>query len=314
VTGEQRDVRDRQAHLAIQVLDELGGQGRRTREAARQSASLSSQRDAVRSENVHDGRVGVAGIKTNDRIGLIPEPARLVAGGHVDRAPGVATGDDGAVQRRMMAMVAATALAVAVLSGCGDDDDAAPTTTATDAPETATARSSNDTAATGSTISAADATESDYLAAIERSLSTGDGLTTTAAQAECMAPKWLDTIGIERLKEHDVAPAQIGDDVNDDGSALSDLGLTEDEGNRLYDAFGDCDVDIRQEFVEFAAEGQSTDVASCIDDALTPDLLRRLMVSSIVQEEPTEELSTEFGEAIAPCDELAGGSTATTAA
>ena len=65
-------------------------------------------------------------------------------------------------------------------------------------------------------MSAADATEADYLAAIERSLSTGDGLKTTSEQAECMAPKWLDTIGIDRLREHDVAPSDIGDDVNDE--------------------------------------------------------------------------------------------------
>ena len=148
-----------------------------------------------------------------------------------------ATGHDGAVQGKMPGVVAIIALAVAALAGCGDDDDDASATTARVA-ETTTAGSTDvagaDTA-TGSTISAADATEADYLAAIERSLSggAGGGLTTTPEQAECMAPKWLETIGVDTLKEQDIAPSQIGDDVDDDGSALSDLGLTDEQGTAL---------------------------------------------------------------------------------
>jgi hypothetical protein len=72
-----------------------------------------------------------------------------------------------------------------------------------------------------------------------------------------MAAKRLDTIGLDRLQEHDVAPSEIGDDVNDDGSALSDLGLSQEEGTAIYDAFGDCDVDISQTFIDLAAQGQS---------------------------------------------------------
>ncbi len=167
------------------------------------------------------------------------------------------------------------------------------------------------TTRSASAVSAADATEADYVAAIERSLRTGDGLTTTSEEAECIAPKWLDTIGIDRLKEHDIAPSQIGDDVNDDGSALSDLGLTDDEGNALFDAFGDCDVDIGAKFIDLVTEGQSAEVTTCIADALTADLLRRLMVSSIVEAQPDDQLSADFNAAVGPCDELAKGSTTT---
>jgi hypothetical protein len=226
--------------------------------------------------------------------------------------------DDGRMQRSLLGVVMRVGLAVAALAACGDDDAAAPTTApatrATAAASTgdSTATSSAGRGAPSTTLSAADATEDDYLAAIERSLSTGDGLRTTAEQAECMAPKWLDTIGLDRLREHDLAPSEIGDDVDDDGSALSDLGLSQEEGTALYDAFGDCDVDIGQQFVEFATEGQSPAVVSCVGDALTPDLLRRLMVSSIVEGQPDDQLQADFEAAIGPCDALREGATATT--
>ena len=218
------------------------------------------------------------------------------------------------VQRTLTRVLVIGGLFVAATAGCGDDDDA---TTTTARAETTTSRSTGTSTAdtaTDATVSAADATEADYLAAIERSLSSGDGLSTTPEQAECMAPKWLDTIGVDRLKDRGVAPSEIGDDVNDDGSALSDLGLTDDEGTALYDAFGECDVDIRAQFVEFATDGQPPEIVECIDDALTPDLLRRVMIASIVQQAPDDELQADFEAAIGPCDELSGAATTTAAA
>jgi hypothetical protein len=202
-----------------------------------------------------------------------------------------------------------TGLAVAVLAACGDDDDGGSATT-TRATETTSATSSAGSAS-GTTVSAADATEDDYLAAIVRSLSDGpEGeVRTTPEQAECMAPKWLATVGVERLKEHDIAPSMIGDDNSDDGSALADLGLTEAEGNALYDAFGECGVELREEFVQSMTEDLDADAAACVDDAMTDDLLRRLMVASIVQGDGAldqdEELAADFRSALAPCDDQA---------
>ena len=209
--------------------------------------------------------------------------------------------------KTMRAALLFTGLAVAVLAACGDDDDGGSATTAR-ATETTTA---SDGTATGTTVSAADATEEDYLAAIVRSLSEGPTgeVRTTPEQAECMAPKWLETVGIERLREHDIAPSMIGDDNSDDGSALADLGLTEAEGNALYDAFGECGVVLREEFVQSMTEELSADAAACVDDAMTDDLLRRLMVASIVQGDGAldqdEELAADFGSALAPCEEQA---------
>jgi hypothetical protein len=209
-----------------------------------------------------------------------------------------------------------TGLAMAVLAGCGDDDDGGATAT-TRASATTTATSTGGTA-TGTTVSAADATEDDYLAAIVRSLSEGPPgeVRTTPEQAECMAPKWLGTVGVERLKAHDIAPSMIGDDNSDDGSALADLGLTEAEGNALYDAFGDCGVDLRHEFVQSMTAELNASAAACVGEAMTDDLLRRLMVASIVQGDgaldTNEELAADFSSALAPCEALENASPTTT--
>ena len=204
-------------------------------------------------------------------------------------------------------------LAVAALTACGGDDDGGSATTA-DAAETTA--SSSDGTSTGSTVSAADATEDDYLAAIESSLTSGAGtgqMATSSEQAECVAPKWLDTIGVDRLKEQGIGPAQIGDDIDDDGSALSDLGLTEDEGNALYDAFGDCGVDIEQQFLTAITDDLNEEAAACVADAVSGDLLRRLHVSVLVQGDAAEdELQADIGAAVAPCEELQQGATTTT--
>jgi hypothetical protein len=208
-----------------------------------------------------------------------------------------------------------TGLAVAAFAGCGDDDDGATATTRASATTTATSTGGT---ATGTTVSAADATEDDYLAAIERSLSAGPPgeVRTTPEQAECMAPKWLGTVGVERLKEHDIAPSMIGDDNSDDGSALADLGLTEAEGNALYDAFGDCGVDLRDEFVTSMTAELSAPAAACVGDAMTDDLLRRLMVASIVEGDgaldTNEELAADFSSALAPCEALEDAAPTTT--
>ena len=214
---------------------------------------------------------------------------------------------------------------VASLAACSDDDSAAtstaPVTSATTASssegtDSTPEASPDDSAATTTTISAADASEDDYLAAIKRSLSAGSGgqMQMTPEQADCVAPKWLETIGVERLKVHDISPAQIGDDVDDDGSALEDLGLTDEQGNASFDSFGECDVDIEQEFMTALTDQLAPEAATCVADALDEALLRRLMVSVIVRGSPDDEVGADFETAIASCEELADGSAPTTTA
>ena len=94
-----------------------------------------------------------------------------------------------------------------------------------------------------------------------------------------------------------MTPAMLGDDLDDDGSALSDLGFSEEEGGELFDAFGACDVDVHLTFVNRLT--QDANNAACISDAVTEDLLRRLVVASMTGS--GDDLAATFGTALAPC-------------
>jgi hypothetical protein len=126
----------------------------------------------------------------------------------------------------------------------------------------------------------------------------------TARQAQCVSPRWVDTIGVDRFEEQDVAPENITDEAEDE---LPQLGLDEAEGNELYDAFEACDVDVPALFVQSLASDTDlgADVVSCLEGALDDDLVRRLMVASITQGESAleegSELEQTFTESIEGC-------------
>ncbi len=82
------------------------------------------------------------------------------------------------------------------------------------------------------------------------------------------------------MHENGITPDQISSDT--DNEKLATLGLSEADGNKMYDAYGECDVDVRAEFAKSLAS--STEVSEdCINDALSDDLLRRLFVTSVTK-------------------------------
>ena len=183
-------------------------------------------------------------------------------------------------------MAARLAVAVLVLGACGDDDDGA---------------TSDGTVTQGSVP----AESQPYVESLVAGFTSGDDedLQLTQEQAECVAPRWVDTIGVDRITDAGIAPEDIGADGN---SELSELGLSEDEGNELYDAFGDCDVDLQQAFVDgIAASGElPDDVAACLEEHFDEDTLRQIMVVTITEgedalaedQELTESLLAVFAE------------------
>jgi hypothetical protein len=199
-------------------------------------------------------------------------------------------------------------LGLTALAACGDDDDSTEATTAATTATVETSTTGSTATTTGATSgSVGDASEEDYVAAVAATFTQGgeDDLQLTDEQADCVAPKWIDTIGVDRLKDKGISPDDIGDDADD--ADISDLGLSEDEGGELYDAFAACDVDIRQQFVDSLAadEDVSEEAAACLDNAIDSDLLRRLIVTTLTQgDEALDEdtdLVNDFNSAVAPC-------------
>lgn len=111
-----------------------------------------------------------------------------------------------------------------------------------------------------------------------------DELQLSDEQVDCLAPRVINAIGMDRIEASGVTPEELGSDSDID---FSDMDITEDVGNAIYDSFGDCDVNLRDVMLEsFAAGGEMpAEATACIEDVLTDDNLRTLMVSMMVNGE-----------------------------
>ena len=125
-----------------------------------------------------------------------------------------------------------------------------------------------------------------YVEAMKRSMQASneeDGdFVLTDGQIDCMAPRFIGIIGVDRLKENGVTPADI---ENDKAMDFSDFGMTEKDGNDLYDSFGACDINLREMMLTSMAadEDMTPEMQKCMEDVFTDENLRRFMVSSMVE-------------------------------
>ncbi len=151
-------------------------------------------------------------------------------------------------------------LAIATMTACGGDDD---------------------DSGSGGAVSAE---AQPYVDALKKSMTsdTEDGLQLTSSQADCMAPKFVDAIGVDQLKAKGITPEDMGDDSDTD---LTELGLTEAQGNKLYDSFGACDVDIKDVFISgIGGDAELSDAdRTCLDENFDDDLLKQVMVISLTK-------------------------------
>ncbi len=164
---------------------------------------------------------------------------------------------------RVVLVIGALALA---LGACGDDDD-------------------------GGDVSEA---EQPYVDALIASAAEDEGedIQLDEAQAECLAPKWVSILDVDRLEEAGIEP----DELAEDDLEFSELGLSESDGEAMFDALGECDVDLRESFIEgmLADSDLSEEDRACLDEAFDDDLLRRILVAAFVRGEDALEQDDEI--------------------
>jgi hypothetical protein len=128
----------------------------------------------------------------------------------------------------------------------------------------------------------------------------------TGIQARCLAPRWVNVLQPERLEEANIDPEDLEEDTGFDTKA-GKVPLSDAEIDKLVDAFGECDVDLQQAFIDHATSGAtlSPEDRDCLDDALSDDFLHRMMGIELtkgptaVDDDPT--LSAELFEALSAC-------------
>ena len=175
---------------------------------------------------------------------------------------------------RVVLVIGALAL---VLGACGDDDD-------------------------GGDVSEE---EQPYVDALVESAAEDDGedLQLDEAQAECLAPEWVSILGVDRLEAAGIEPGDLAADDLD----FAELDLSEADGEAMLDALDECDVDMREIFLSGMTEDSelSEEDRACLDEAFDDDLLRRILVTSLVEGEDAldqdEDLMGEVFAVFAEC-------------
>ena len=191
----------------------------------------------------------------------------------------IALGACGTSVSKVNGSVSTTAAATGA-SGATTSSSAAPSTTSSD--------NDNPSASTTTTASGHDdntsvsADAKPYVDAMVESMTSDKDFPGTEAQARCYAAKAVDVIGVDRFKAKGITPDKLGSDSSQD---FSDLNLTTAEGNKIYDALGDCDMDMKKIMYDEMAQGGTLtpEVKACLDHVLTDDNLRKLMVSSMIK-------------------------------
>lgn len=123
-----------------------------------------------------------------------------------------------------------------------------------------------------------------YVDAMKESMRTSneeDGdLELSDDQIDCLAPRFVNAIGMDNIEAAGVTP----DDIKTSDMDFSGMDLTEEDGNRIYDSFGQCDIDLRELLMVSMADDEemSEATATCMEGVFTDENLRKFMVSSMV--------------------------------
>lgn len=217
-----------------------------------------------------------------------PSPAQLLPGTTGIRS-GLGTFGIIAVLCAVLAGAGCGVSVGTVEDAVGDTSTTLPDTDSTDTiGPTSTRRSTT----TVPTTRPADDIATAYVDAMTESMIADEDFPATRKDAECLATKFVDIIGGDRLRAAGVTPEEFADDTMD----FSDVGITESQANKMYDAFDACNFDLRELMMsEMAEDDDLTPAATaCMDQVLTEENLRKLMVRTMVGGEDAADADPEL--------------------
>lgn len=108
-----------------------------------------------------------------------------------------------------------------------------------------------------------------------------DDLPVTEDQAACIAPEWIDEVGVEALAGNDIAPGDLEDFELDEVFAPA---IDRDTADAMVAAVVDCGIDldafVRQDGLD---DGQTEDQMDCFFDALPDGAIADVLAASLDQ-------------------------------
>jgi hypothetical protein len=210
------------------------------------------------------------------------------------------------IGRRLRRSAPALVLPLLVLAaGCSSDEGAkAPasttTTTIVTVRETTTTRAPIDP----STIEGGNQA---YVDAMLAGLATMGG-SVSRDQAECIAPKWVEIIGVAGFAKAGIAP----EDFAKTGGGLEQLHLDAKTAGKMADVFETCGMNLKDMTIEAQASGAELpdSVVACIREALTDEGARAGFIASLTGQQATDPSlakAAACGEAMIPEETVPGG-------
>jgi hypothetical protein len=183
---------------------------------------------------------------------------------------------------KLVSVLCAVLLAVTI-AGCGSSGSEGSSTTTKAEGTTTTADPNGSGSGEGEpSAEVSGITAEEYTEAFVTNLSSGDDdgtdLVVTEEQAECVAPKWVAAITVEKLHE---AGATV-EALSDPGFNRVELALDEDQGAELVAAFDPCGVDLAELFAAALTQGLTEEQQSCA-------------VENIDREDALDYLGKSFG-------------------
>lgn len=197
---------------------------------------------------------------------------------------------------RLPRLVAPIALVLLALVGtaCSDDTAAPATTTST----------TTEVPAPSTTAPPPDlGTDAEpYVETLADALASGasGGLPVDPEAARCLAPRWVDVLGEDRLVAAGVTPEQLASGYGADTSAA--LGELIDDGTAtaMVDAFGACAVDVEQVFVEAISAGRDlpAEQQDCLKGAFPDGFGERALILGLSEGASALDANIELNETL----------------
>lgn len=139
-----------------------------------------------------------------------------------------------------------------------------------------------------------------YVEALAEALASGasGGLPVEPAAARCLAPRWVDTLGEDRLVAAGVTPEQLASGYGADTSAALDAIIDDRVAKAMVAAFGACQVDVERMFIEALTAGRDLPAAQedCLAEEFPDGFVERALVIGLSEGEAALEANIEVND------------------
>jgi hypothetical protein len=128
----------------------------------------------------------------------------------------------------------------------------------------------------------------------------------TAEQAECIAERTVEIIGVDTFEEEGITPEDV---EGSEGPADLGLELSDDDATAVAEGFFDCGFSFVDSLLNTMAPDASDELRDCVEDNVDQDVVVEGLALDLQGDEEASSASSEafFTDLTEACPELLGG-------